>query len=264
MKYSSLQQINRSNITRLRPAWIFHTGDVSDKTKWPVGSAFETTPLVVNGVMYVTTPFSRLIALDAESGRELWSFDPRIDREQSANLFINRGAAYWTDGRNRRLFLGTLDGRLFSIVAESGKPDDSYGLGGWIDLRAGFADRYPERRYGMTSPPAIYRNLVICGSLVPDGEPRGPSVDVRALRRANWEASLDFPYRAARRRVRQRHLAGGRLEGTRRPQRLGASERGRGARDCVSASDFARDRPLRLGPQGSEPVRRLAGGPRCH
>lgn len=180
-KYSALRQINRSNITRLKPAWIFHTGDVSDKTKWPVASAFEATPLVVNGVMYVTTPFSRLIALDAETGREAWSFDPRIDRDQSANLLINRGAAYWTDGRSHRLFLGTLDGRLFSIIAESGKPDQRFGLGGWIDLRTGVADRFPERLYGMTSPPSIYRNLVICGSLVPDGEPRGPSGDVRAF-----------------------------------------------------------------------------------
>jgi glucose dehydrogenase len=180
MKYSSLKEINRDNVNRLRPAWIFHTGDVSDGTRWPTRSAFEATPLVVDGVMYVTTPFSRLIALDPETGKELWSFDPRLDRSESANLFINRGAAYWSDGKKNRLFLGTLDGRLFSIVAGTGKADDSFGLGGWVDLRAGVGDKYPNRRMGMTSPPAIYRNLVICGSLVPDGEPRGPAGDVRA------------------------------------------------------------------------------------
>jgi quinoprotein glucose dehydrogenase len=180
-KFSSLRQINRSNIARLKPAWIYHTGDVSDGTKWPTRSAFETTPLAVDGVLYLTTPFSRLAALEGSTGRELWSFDPGIDRQQSTNLFANRGAAYWSDGSKRRIFLGTIDGRLFSIVAEDGKPDNSFGSGGWIDLRAGMADRFPGRGYGMTSPPAIYQNLVICGSLVPDGEPRGPSGDVRAF-----------------------------------------------------------------------------------
>ena len=146
-KYSPLKEINRENVQRLRPAWIFHTGDVSDGTRWPTRSAFEATPLVVDGVMYVTTPFSRVIALDPETGKELWSFDPRLDRTDSANLFINRGAAFWSDGTRKRVFLGTLDGRLFSIRAESGKLDDSFGTGGWVDLRKGVADDFPDKRY---------------------------------------------------------------------------------------------------------------------
>src|SRR5262245_10879343 len=111
-KYSPLSDINRTNIQQLRPAWIFHTGDVSDGTRWPTRSAFETTPLVVNGVMFLTTPFSRVMALDPETGKELWSFDPRLDRTESANLFINRGVAYWSAGAKKRVFLGTMDGRL--------------------------------------------------------------------------------------------------------------------------------------------------------
>src|SRR5579863_1012432 len=179
-KSSQLTQINRDNVTRLRPAWIFHTGDVSDGTKYRTRSAFEATPLVINGVMYVTTPFSRVIALDPETGREIWAFDPRLDRTESANLFINRGAAWWSDGHKNRVLLGTLDGRLFSLIAETGKPDDSFGLGGWVNLRTGVAEGYPDKRMGMTSPPTVYKNLVICGSLVPDGEPQGPAGDVRA------------------------------------------------------------------------------------
>jgi quinoprotein glucose dehydrogenase len=151
-KYSALKDINRDNVQKLRPAWIFHTGDVSDGSKWPTRSAFEATPLVVGDVMYVTTPFSRVIALDPETGKERWSFDPRLDRTESANLSINRGASWWSDGPNHRIFLGTLDGRLFSIVAETGKADDSFGLVGWVDLRKGAADNYPDRRMGMTSP----------------------------------------------------------------------------------------------------------------
>jgi quinoprotein glucose dehydrogenase len=181
MKYSTLKQIDRTNVRKLQLAWTYHTGDVSDGKTNPTRSAFETTPLMIGGVLYLTTPFSRLIALDAESGKELWAFDPELSRERPFNLYINRGAAYWSDGARKRLFLGTLDGRLFAIDAATGKPVDEFGRAGWIDLREGVADQWPDKGYGMTSPPAIYKNLVICGSLVPDGEPRGPSGDVRAF-----------------------------------------------------------------------------------
>jgi glucose dehydrogenase len=181
MKYSPLKQIDRSNVTRLKAAWTYHTGDVSNGKDWPVRSAFEATPLVVDAVMYVTTPFNRLIALDPETGRELWAFDPKLDKERAYNLFINRGAAWWSDGKHSRLYYGTLDGRLFAIDAKTGKPVASFGSGGFIALREGVADKFPGRGYGMTSPPVIYGNLVICGSLTADGEPRGPNGDVRAF-----------------------------------------------------------------------------------
>jgi len=180
-KYSPLKQINRENVTRLKVAWTYHTGDVSDGSEHPTRSAFEATPLVVAGVLYITTPFGRAIALDAETGQKLWDFDPRIDEDKSANLFISRGAAWWSGGAKKRIFLGTLDGRLFSIDALTGKPDDSFGAAGFIDLREGVADKFPGRGYGMTSPPAVYKDLVICGSLTADGEPRGPQGDVRAF-----------------------------------------------------------------------------------
>jgi quinoprotein glucose dehydrogenase len=180
-KYSRLKQINRENVSRLKVAWTYHTGDISDGSEYPPRSAFETTPLVIDGVMYATTPYSRLIALEAETGKELWTFDPKLDKEKPANLFISRGAAWWSDGTKRRIFLGTLDGRLFSIDTQTGKPDDSFGAAGFVDLRKGVADQYPDRAYGMTSPPAIYKNLVICGSLTADGEPLGPQGDVRAF-----------------------------------------------------------------------------------
>lgn len=180
-KYSPLEQINRNNVAHLKVAWTYHTGDVSNGKTLISRSAFEATPLVVDGVMYFTTPFDRLIALDPETGKQLWTFDPKLDRDNPYNLFISRGVAFWTDGTEKRLLVGTLDGRLFSINAADGKPDDSFGQAGWIDLRAGVADRFPNRGYGMTSPPAIYKNLVICGSLTADGEPLGPKGDVRAF-----------------------------------------------------------------------------------
>ena len=180
-KYSKLKQINRSNVAGLKVAWRFKTGDVSDGKRIPVRTAFETTPLMADGVLYFTTPFARLIALDPESGKQLWAFDPKLDLERAANLHINRGAAYWTNGKQKRLYYGTLGGRLYSIDATSGKTVDGFGEGGSIDLRVGVADKFPDKAYGMTSPPAIYRNLVICGALTADGEPQGPAGDVRAF-----------------------------------------------------------------------------------
>lgn len=181
MKYSPLKQIHRGNVGRLRVAWTYHTGEISDGKTLPTRSAFETTPLMVDGTLYLTTPFNRVVALEPETGREKWAFDPKLDMERVYNLYIHRGVAYWRDGRERRLFLGTLDGRLFSIDAATGQPDPAFGDGGMVNLRLGVADRFPRAGYGMTSPPAVYRNLVICGSLAADGEPRGPSGDVRAF-----------------------------------------------------------------------------------
>jgi quinoprotein glucose dehydrogenase len=180
-KYSPLKQINKENVTKLAVAWSYHTGDLSDGSKYPSRSAFETTPLVIDGVMYLTTPFSRAIALDAETGKELWIFDPKLDRERRYNLFINRGASYWVSGDDKRIFLGTLDGRLFSLDARTGKPAPEFGNDGWIDLRKGVADDFPNAGYGLTSPVVTYKELIITGALASDGEPRGPSGAIRAF-----------------------------------------------------------------------------------
>lgn len=179
-KYSKLDQIDRRNVARLKPAWTFHIGDSSDGTEDPTRSAFEATPLVIDGVMYVTTPFARMIALEAETGKQLWTFDPQLRRDRNYNLLINRGAAYWTDGKRKRLYWGTLDGRLLAIDAVSGKLVPGFGREGSIDLRQGVAEQHPRAGYGLTSPPAIYRNLVLTGALTSDGEPQGPAGDIRA------------------------------------------------------------------------------------
>ncbi|MCC6862657.1 MAG: pyrroloquinoline quinone-dependent dehydrogenase [Bryobacterales bacterium] len=180
-KYSQLDQINRENVSRLKVAWTYDTGDWSDGSRYPTRSAFEATPLVVDGVMYVSTPFCRLLALDPETGEKLWEFDPKIDRGMRANLFVSRGVTYWQQGSRKRIFLGDLHGRLFSIDAGAGKPDPEFGTGGMLDLRAGVADRFPDNQYKLTSPVAACRDVVIAGSLVSDGAPKGPSGDIRGF-----------------------------------------------------------------------------------
>ena len=180
-RYSRLEQINKKNVTQLKVAWIYDTGDVSDGTEYPTRSAFEATPLVVDGVLYVTTPFCRLIALDAESGQKLWDFDPQIDRTMRINLFVNRGVTYWSDDRRERLFLGDLHGRLFSIDAKTGKLDLKFGKSGMLDLKPLMAEKFLNRTYALTSPVAVCGDVIIAGSMVSDSAPRGPSGDVLGL-----------------------------------------------------------------------------------
>jgi len=177
-----LREINRSNVHHLRVAWEFDVGEQSDgKGPYPSRTAFETTPLMINGVLYLSTPFHRLIALDAETGEQLWEFDPKFDRRARVSLYLNRGAAFWSNGESKRIFIGDQQGRLFSIDVDKRKPDPAFGKDGLVDLRQGTADRFPGARYGLTSPVAVCRDVVVAGSWVGDGEPKGPSGDVRGF-----------------------------------------------------------------------------------
>jgi len=113
-KYSPLTQINRDNVVRLERAWTYHTGDISDGSVYPTRSSFEGTPILVDGVLYLTTPFGRCVALDPETGTELWVYDPKPDLTRSYNLWINRGAASWRSGGEHRIFYGTLEGQFIA------------------------------------------------------------------------------------------------------------------------------------------------------
>ena len=184
-RYSRLDQINRRNARDLRVAWTYHTGDADPK----IASNIECTPVVVDGVMYLTTcsPRPKVVALDAAAGRERWRYDPWDGgprRPIIASGGVSRGVAYWSDGKRggaRRILHGTTDGRLISLDATNGRPDPGFGNGGVVDLRAGMGRDLSRLAYGMTSPPAIYRELAICGFTT--GEGPGPSApgDVRAF-----------------------------------------------------------------------------------
>ena len=180
MKYSPLEQINRSNVEQLEPAWQFDAGDASDgKTTSPYRSAFEATPLVVDGVMYVVSAFHRVFALDPETGKQLWMFDSKLDKARRVMLYNHRGVSYWSSGEKKRIFLGNQDGRLFSIDAETGKPDPEFGDNGRVNLEEGMMQA--PGRYGLTSPVAVCRDVVIAGGWVTDTTPRGPSGDIRGF-----------------------------------------------------------------------------------
>lgn len=144
---------------------------------------FESTPLMIEGVLYFSTPSNRVIALDAETGKEIWQFDPQAGHAGQRQFFQHRGVAYWQSkkGDDRRILFGTFDGRLIALDAKSGKPCGDFGKDGTVNLRAGAADTFPTAEYSVTSPPTIYQDLVITGAAVPEYPSKGPSGVVRAF-----------------------------------------------------------------------------------
>ena len=182
MRFSPLEQINRETVSRLKVAWVFHTGDISDGHDGHKRSGFETTPILVDGTLFLTTPFNRVIALDPKSGTQKWAYDPEIDRSLDyGDGLINRGVATWLDPSRkasqpcaRRIFEATLDARLIALDSETGKPCAGFGDKGQVDLRdvPGYTSRglgeHAEGWYHMTSPPAVIDDLVIVGSAIDD------------------------------------------------------------------------------------------------
>src|SRR5258708_5381553 len=173
-KYSPLDLINRSNVNKLAVAWTFHTGDIYAGSRGGLrgrASAFETTPLYVDGTLFVTTPFGRVIALEPETGKQIWAFDPHIDKQAGYGDFANRGVATWRqpDTGKRRIFIATVDARLFALDAITGAPLPDFADDGHIDLRQGL--RLPPKEkseYEETSPPTVVGDVIVIGSGVAD------------------------------------------------------------------------------------------------
>ena len=183
---SPLTQITPQNVAQLKPAWIYHIGEArreQHSTARHRIPPFESTPLVIDDVLYFSTPSNRVIALDAGTGREIWQFDPQAGHSGPRHFHQHRGVAYWQNesGSERRIIFGTYDGRLIALDAGTGKSCSDFGNHGVIDLRDGVEDRPSRQLYSVTSPPAIYRDLVITGSEVPEYPSIGPSGMVRAF-----------------------------------------------------------------------------------
>ena len=184
-RFSPLKEIHRNNVKNLRPAWTYHTGDADTAGS---GTTIECTPVVVDGVLYVTTAKTKVAAVDGATGRELWKYDPYAEGAPRnggrGGPGVNRGVAHWSDNRpdgQRRVLVGTADGRLVSLDARTGRPDSAFGVGGQLDLREGAADYDVSRfTYGVTSAPAVFENLVIVGFIVSEGQPSAPG-DIRAF-----------------------------------------------------------------------------------
>jgi quinoprotein glucose dehydrogenase len=186
-RYSPLAQIDRANVDRLRVAWTYRTGDLPAGAWANSRIAFEATPIHVDGTLYLSTPFGRVIALDGETGAERWTFDPSVDRNGVFAVITSRGVSTWLDpaaapgsGCRRRIFVGTLDARLFALDAATGSPCQDFGRGGEVSLAAGIAVGADCRCYFVTSPPAIVNGLVVIGSTI--GDNRAVSVERGVVR----------------------------------------------------------------------------------
>ncbi len=188
MRFSPLKQINPSNVQRLQRAWTYEVDQGPDSGI----EAFESTPLMIDGVLYFTTPTSRAIAVNAETGKELWMFDPFSRQSGRRRPVPNRGVAYWEGqseapcgggGRklDKRIFHATSDGRLFALDPRTGKPCGDFGDQGAINLRTGVADEFPKVAYDVTSAPVVFKDLVITGSEVQEYPSKGANGAVRAF-----------------------------------------------------------------------------------
>src|SRR5271170_3352068 len=173
-RYSPLKEITRQNVTGLKAIWEYHTGALIPDTHLKDKAAFEATPIVVDGTMYLSTPFDQVIALDPATGKERWKFDPKIDRTANFSEVTSRGVSTWLDSKSRqgdpcrrRIFIGTIDARLIAIDAATGKVCAGFGE---IDLTkgVGFLDEGKWHDYQVTSPPAVIGDLVITGSSIGD------------------------------------------------------------------------------------------------
>jgi quinoprotein glucose dehydrogenase len=164
--YSTLDQINRDNVHQLEIAWTYDTGDAFR------GSEMQCNPIIIDGVMYATTPKVRVIALDAATGKLLWSFDPN-DEQKPVGKMRNRGLNYWQSGEDRRLFFGFRNW-LYALDAKTGKPASDFGQTGRVDLRDGLGRSSQGMTITLTTPGVIYKDLLIVGSLVNEGLPAAP------------------------------------------------------------------------------------------
>lgn len=208
-RYSPLKQITPANIGKLQEAWRIRTGDMpTDKD--PVEITNQNTPLKVNGKLYACTAHSKVLALDPDTGKEIWRFDPQIQGPNGDDFrgwahMTCRGVSYYDEAHfknadaisqpatlspagqaiatscPRRLFLPTADARLIAINADTGKVCEDFGTKGAVDLKAGIGPFTPGGYYS-TSPAAITRNLVIIGGHVTDNESTNePSGVIRAF-----------------------------------------------------------------------------------
>jgi quinoprotein glucose dehydrogenase len=188
MRYSEAQQITPENVHALEVAWTVHTGDQGgEQPPFQATSAFQNTPTLYDGTLYICTVFNRVLAVDPESGAERWSFDPGIDIHGNySNQLTCRGVAHWESAGDgacaRRIFTNTVDARLFAIDASTGERCEDFGDDGEIVLEEGVGETRWAGEYSLTSAPVVAGDLVIVGGAVGDNARiNAPSGVVRAF-----------------------------------------------------------------------------------
>jgi quinoprotein glucose dehydrogenase len=172
-QWSPLEQITRGNVTDLEVAWTYHAGEPAAS-----GLQLQFNPLVVNGILYGSSPNLVLFALDASTGEELWRFDPGVGSWAASP---SRGAAYWREGDDERIYFGARS-LLYAVDARSGQLVDEFGAGGVLDLREGLGRDLSADMMGVTvtTPATIFEDMILIGGRVNEGEGAAPGY-VRAF-----------------------------------------------------------------------------------
>ncbi|ACT92263.1 outer membrane protein assembly factor BamB family protein [Dyadobacter fermentans] len=169
-RYSSLTQVNKENVKKLQPAWTYDTGE--NNKPGERGMDIQCQPIVIDGIMYGTTPRLKVFAIEAATGRELWKFDPFEGKRPRFHPM--RGVVYWAEGKDKRI-LFTAGPSLFALNAETGKLVETFGKNGEVDFHDGLGDKetygYDPYQFNIrnTTPGVIYKNLLITGSSVSEG-----------------------------------------------------------------------------------------------
>src|SRR4029453_5743775 len=169
-RYSEAAQIDRTNVAQLRVAWSYRTGALGRSAPLDRKAAFEATPILVDGKLFLSTPYNHVIALDPRTVSKLWEYSARLDLSHGYSEVTSRGVSAWRDPAaapgqpcRLRIFIGTLDARLIALDAESGTPCSGFGAGGQVDLTRG-GDLRDLGNYQVTSAPAISGDIVTVGS----------------------------------------------------------------------------------------------------
>jgi quinoprotein glucose dehydrogenase len=187
MRFSPLTQITPANVTQLQPAWTYHmrpavppaTAAAPPAGRGRGGTGFsgsQVTPIIVGGVMYISTPYNRVVALDPTTGKEVWVY------QLTSGNPSTRGVEYWPGDAQTpaQIVFGTNNGRLISLDAKTGRPNVAFGDQGIVNLNTPEILQGLPGTDGLSSPPKVYRNLVITGGTTQENPPRGPAGDVRA------------------------------------------------------------------------------------
>ncbi|MGB3848701.1 MAG: PQQ-binding-like beta-propeller repeat protein, partial [Tunicatimonas sp.] len=162
LQYSALRQIDITNVHQLQPAWTYRTGDAGERT------TIECNPIIIDDLMYVTSPQLDLVALDAATGIERWRFRPP---EEASG--VNRGVTYWEDGQDRRIFYGA-GVNLYALDAQNGQPVAAFGEGGRLDLRKHLGADPATLSITLSTPGIVYGDLLIIGSATGEGYNASP------------------------------------------------------------------------------------------
>jgi quinoprotein glucose dehydrogenase len=187
-RYSPLTGIDRTNVSGLRVAWTYRTGELGQDARDGRELTFEATPVLFEGTLYLSTSFGKVIALDPLRGTERWTYDAQVPRNRSYSEVTSRGVSTWRDERAstdapcaRRIFLGTIDARLIALDARTGAPCADFGRQGQVDLAAAVG-MTGSGDYQVTSAPAVINDLIVVGTSIGDNwnVDTGPGV-VRAF-----------------------------------------------------------------------------------